>query len=218
MGEESMLARNEKGPIRRIGLTGGVGSGKSTVARMLSERGIPVIDTDAVAHELLSRPGGEAVIEITARFGNEAVAADGTIDRPAMARRVFADDALRTALESILHPAINRVVEERIEELSRTADTVVIEVPLLYEAGWDRFVDAVVVVDCSPEQQVARFVERTGATEVEARRRMSSQMTRAARNQRADFVLPNVGSLSELKEAVELLLPKLRKVGGDNGC
>jgi dephospho-CoA kinase len=213
-----MREHKEKGPIRRIGLTGGVGSGKSTVASMLSESGIPVIDTDAVAHELLSYPGGETVIEITARFGNEAVAEDGTIDRPGMAARVFADDALRSALEAILHPAIGRVVEERIEKLSLTADTVVIEVPLLFEAGWDRFVDAVVVVDCSPEQQVARFVERTGATEVEARRRMSSQMTRAARNHRADFILNNGGSLSDLKEAVELLLPKLRKVGGDNVC
>ncbi len=213
-----MSKGNKNDTIRRIGLTGGVGCGKSTDASMVEERGLAVIDTDAVAHELLSEPGGEAVLEITARFGNEAVAEDGTIDRPGMAERVFADDALRSALEAILHPAINRVVEERIEELSQTFDTVIVEVPLLFEAGWDRFVDAVVVVDCAPEQQVARFVERTGATAEEARRRMGSQMNRAARNRRADFVLSNEGSLQELEEAVELLLPKLLTIGGKDGC
>lgn len=213
-----MRERIGKGSIGRIGLTGGIGSGKSTVASYLADRGIPVIDTDAIAHELLSQPGGEIVSEITAIFGSQALAADGTIDRMGLAERVFADDALRKELEAILHPAIGRVVEERIEGLVRTSNIVVIEVPLLFEAGWDRFVDAVVVVDCSPEQQVARFVERTGATEAEARRRMSSQMTRAARNHGAHWILQNEGSLEELQEAIDLLVPELQLLGAGHVC
>ncbi len=199
--------------IRRIGLTGGIGSGKSTVAGLLRGHGYAVIDTDAVTHELLSDASGSVVARIAAAFGRQVVAPDGTIDRKAMAAVVFGDEERLGALEAVLHPAIGRVVEERITALPAHTHSVIVEVPLLFEAGWDRQVDVVVVVDCSVDLQIERFMGRSGATSDEARRRIESQLPRAQRLARADFVVTNDGPLEDLKAQVEQLVAKLRKTG-----
>lgn len=213
-----MSKSQESGSVRRIGLTGGVGSGKSSVARLLAQHGYPVIDTDAVAHELLSDVGGPVVAQVVAAFGEQILAQNGTIDRAALAQVVFGDPERRVALEGILHPAIGRVVEACIEALPAGTNSVVLEVPLLFEAGWDRQVDCIVVVDCSTDLQVERFVARTGATRADALRRLGSQLSRARRLEGADHVVPNEGSLTDLEAEVAVLLEKLRIRGDRDGC
>jgi dephospho-CoA kinase len=198
---------------RRIGLTGGVGAGKSEVARMLAGRGLPVIDTDRLAHELLDDAGSSAVQAIVARFGPGMVTPDGGINRGALAQVVFGDAHERRALEAILHPAIQSLVEERVAELPEKTPLVIVEVPLLVESGWHTSMDLVVVVDCAPETQVARFMARTGASQEEAWARVHSQLDRRSRLTYADLVVANSGGLDELAREVEVLYEKLRKSG-----
>lgn len=173
----------------KIGLTGGIGSGKSRVADLLAAWGAAVIDTDVIAHELTA-PGGAAIAPIRACFGDGVIAADGALDRAAMRQRVFADPAERRRLEEILHPMIGAVTQERAE--AAQGCYLVFVVPLLVESGrWRDKVDRICVVDCDEATQVARVQARNGLTPQAIARIMSVQATREARLAVADDVLLN---------------------------
>ena len=189
----------------RIGLTGGIGSGKSTVGAMLASLGAAVVDTDLIARRL-TMPGGAALGAIAAAFGPGFIAADGGLDRPLMRRAAFDDIAIRTRLESILHPLIGIEVD-REAALATTAPLLVFDVPLLVESGrWRGRVDAVWVVDCDEAVQVARVAARPGWSEESARAVIAQQASRAARRAAADAVIHNQGlSLAELAAEVHSL-------------
>ena len=189
----------------RIGLTGGIGSGKSTVGAMLASLGAVVIDTDLIARRL-TMPGGAALDAIAAAFGPDFIAADGGLDRPRMRRAAFDDAATRSRLEAILHPLIGLEVE-REAQLAAEAPVLVFDVPLLVESGrWRSRVDAVWVVDCDEAQQIARVAARPGWDEEAARAVIAQQASRAARRAAADVVIYNQGiSLTELAAEVHAL-------------
>lgn len=188
-----------------IGLTGGIGSGKSKVADWLAEWAATVIDTDRIAHDLTA-PGGAAIEPLRAAFGTEAIGSDGALDRDWMRARVFADPAARRRLESVLHPMIDRSVRDQAARAR--GRYLVFVVPLLVESGrWRDRVDRVCVVDCDPETQVGRVRARSGLTRDTIERIMSAQASRADRLAAADDVIVNDGStdLDTLRQNVSLL-------------
>jgi dephospho-CoA kinase len=191
----------------RIGLTGGVASGKSTVSQVLRELGAVVIDADALAREVVERgtPGLAAVVE---EFGPGLLTADGDLDRPAMGRLVFGDEGARRRLERIVHP----LVYERITELEAEApaDAVVVhDIPLLTENARAGDFDAVIVVDVPKEVQVERMVRDRGWTEDDARSRIGAQATREQRNAIATYVVDNSGTHEDLRHRVAEVLAEL---------
>jgi len=189
----------------RIGLTGGIGSGKSTVGAMLASLGAVVIDTDLIARRL-TLPGGAAIDAIRTAFGAAFIDASGALDRPRMRQAAFDDPATRARLEAILHPLIG-VEVERQAGLAAAAAVLVFDVPLLVESGrWRSRVDAVWVVDCDEAVQVARVATRPGWDEASARAVIAQQATRSARRAAADAVIHNQGiSLAELAAQVHSL-------------
>jgi dephospho-CoA kinase len=193
-----------------VGLTGGIGSGKSTVARMLRERGAVVIDADAVARDVVE-PGGPAYPAVVARFGPGVVRADGSIDRAALADVVFSDPAARADLNAAVHPAVGAEIARQVAA-APPGSVVVVEVPLLVEAGWRA--DVVVVVDCPEDVAVRRLVAERKMDEADARRRAAAQASRAERLAAADHVVPNEGSLADLEAAVDRLWPDLVRASG----
>ena len=190
----------------RIGLTGGIGSGKSTVARAFAAHGAFVVDTDALAHALTA-PGGAALPAIVTAFGTDMIAADGAMDRAKMRALVFAQPAERLRLESILHPMIGALTQDAAST-AKPGQTVVFDVPLLTESGsWRARVDRVLVVDCTPATQVARVVARSGWAEDAVERTITQQATRAQRRAIADAVIFNEAlSPAELEAAVAQVL------------
>lgn len=184
----------------RIGLTGGIGSGKSTVAALFARRGVPVIDTDEIAHTL-TRPGTEAVAEIAAAFGADILTPEGAIDRRRLAARVFADSTERQRLEAILHPRIRAETERRLRALN--TPYVLVVVPLLIEAGFTDLVDRVLVVDCEEQTAIRRAAARSHRSEDEIRAIARAQLDRATRLARADDVIVNDAGLDRLDEQVE---------------
>jgi dephospho-CoA kinase len=187
-----------------VGLTGGIGSGKSTVADLLAERGAALVDSDLIAHQLTG-PDGGAMAAIAAAFGSTVVRADGGLDRAAMRRLVFADTAARTRLEGILHPLIRRRSDERCAAAA-TAPYIVLVVPLLVESRTYRErTDRILVVDCSEEVQVARVMARSGLNADEVRAIIASQASRAERRAVADDVVLNDGTLELLGPRIETL-------------
>jgi dephospho-CoA kinase len=186
----------------RIGLTGGIGSGKSTVAALFAACGVPVIDTDEIAHHLV-QPGGEALAEVVRAFGASMLAASGELDRAALRARVFADPAERRRLEAILHPRIRAEVAARVAALD--ANYCVIVVPLLLEAAFNDMVDRVLVVDTTEESQVARARARSGLAGEEVRRIMAAQASRAERLAAAHDVIRNDRDLAHLEREVARL-------------
>ncbi len=188
----------------RVGLTGGIGCGKSTVAESFARLGVPIIDTDAIAHQL-TQAGGAAIPPVRKFFGDALIAADGALDRPAMRRRVFADEAERKKLEAILHPLIRQQVEQRLTAIG-TAHYVILVVPLLVETGDYRdILDRVLVVDCSEVQQVGRVLARSGISPAEVDAIMAAQASRTQRLAAADDVLENQGDLTALQTGIEAL-------------
>ncbi len=186
-----------------VGLTGGIGSGKSEVARLFADRGVFVVDTDAVAHEL-SAAGGAAIEPIRAAFGPGVISPDGALDRAAMRRRVFADPAARRKLESILHPLIRARSQERLAQAQ--SPYAILVVPLLVESGVDRDrYQRVLVVDCPEALQTARVTSRSGLDPDEVRAIMATQASRAERLSQADDVIDNSGPLEQLKPQVDRL-------------
>jgi dephospho-CoA kinase len=186
----------------RVGLTGGIASGKSTVARMLEEQGVPVIDTDVIAREVVARgePGLEAVREI---FGEEVIAPSGELDRPAMRRKIFADSAERRRLETLLHPLIRQRTITRLKTLD--APYVVVVVPLLVETGFSELVNRVLVVDCPVEQQIERLMHRDGMERAQSQAMLDAQIGRTERLAAADDRIDNGRTLEHTQKQVRRL-------------
>lgn len=192
-----------------VGLTGGIGSGKSEVARRLAARGAVVIDADVLAREALA-PGTDGLAKVVAQFGDAVLAPDGSLDRPGLGRIVFADPQRLAALNAIVHPYVGRRSQELIA--AAPADAVVVyDVPLLVENNLAPSYDVVVVVDVPPETQLARLTQQRGMTESDARARMAAQATREERLAVADVVIDNEGDLRALEDQVTPLWDDLSR-------
>jgi dephospho-CoA kinase len=185
-----------------VGLTGGIGSGKSTVSALLAAKGAVVVDADAVVHEL-QRPGTAVFEAMVDRFGNGIVAADGSLDRSAVADIVFNDPDALADLNGIVHPAVGAEIVRRMDELSTTDAVVVLDVPLMVESARGYPVAGLIVVDVDPEVAVRRLVEQRGMREDDARARIARQASRQERRARADIVIENSGSLDDLAAQVD---------------
>jgi len=186
----------------RIGLTGGIGSGKSTVASLFARHGAPVVDTDQLARELV-RPGMPAHQDIVATFGPSILGPNGNLDREKMRARVFADAAERLQLEHILHPRIREETVRRLNEI--TAPYALVAVPLLIESGFDNIVDRILVVDCDEQTQIDRTMKRSGLSATDVRDVIAAQASRHERLARADDVVDNSNGMAELEKQVEQL-------------
>jgi dephospho-CoA kinase len=182
------------------GLTGGIGSGKSTVAAMLVELGAVLIDADQIAREVVA-PGGVAYQPVIDRFGPGILAQDGSIDRPALADIVFRDPAARKDLEAVTHPAVGKVMAERVASHTDSDEIVVLDIPLLAERG-RMGVEKVVVVDCPEETALERLVSQRGFAADDVRRRIAAQLSRAERRALADIVIVNDKTLAHLRTEV----------------
>ena len=186
----------------RIGLTGGIASGKSTVADLFAELGVPIIDTDVIAREVVE-PGKPALDEIRSTFGKKVFDAKGRLDRGSMRKIVFSDDSRREALESILHP---RIRDEAIAQSNAAGGPYqIIVVPLLVGSPMRRFMDRVLVVDCDEETQLSRLLARDAEDEGQARRILAAQASREARMAIADDVISNNDDLASTRQQVAAL-------------
>jgi dephospho-CoA kinase len=195
--------------VFRVGLTGGIASGKSTVARLFEALGVPVIDTDVLAREVVA-PGQPLLRQIAARFGPSVLAPDGSLDRAALRAIVFADPAARADLEQLTHPAIRALLEERSASLGGEYQILVI--PLLVETAGRTPVDRVLVVDTSEALQTRRLQARDGSTLEQARQILSAQASRAARLAAAHDVIANDADLGAVRDRVAALHAQYREL------
>ncbi len=184
-----------------VGLTGGIGAGKSTVSAALAERGAVVVDADLITRELQA-PGTPVFTAMVERFGEGIVAADGRLDRQAVADIVFHDSQALADLNALVHPAVGAEIARRLGDEADHDRVVVLDVPLLVESGRDDLA-ALVVVDADPEVAVARLVSQRGFTETDARARIARQASRQDRLDKADFVIHNDGDRDELAAQVD---------------
>ena len=198
-----------------VGLTGGIGSGKSTVAALLVERGAVLVDADAVVHELQA-PGQPVLEAMVERFGDAILNDDGTLDRAAVAQQVFGDEAALADLNAIVHPAVRTELANLVLAQADTDNVVVMDVPLLTESGMDGLA-GVVVVDVDHEVAIARLVKHRGFDEVDARNRVAAQASREDRRKLADWVIDNSGDQASLVVAIDELWADIhgRHSGGE---
>jgi dephospho-CoA kinase len=192
-----------------VGLTGGIGAGKSEVSRRLAARGAVVIDADAVAREVVE-PGTSGLAAVREAFGPEVLRTDGSLDRERLGDLVFADPRLRATLNGIIHPLVRDRMAE-LEERAAGAEVVVHDIPLLAEGGGAVFFDEVVVVDAPPEVQLERLIRERGMSREQAEARIAAQADRAARRAVATLIVDNSGSLSDLDREVGELWAELRR-------
>ena len=196
--------------MKVIGLTGGIGSGKSTVSQFLAGLGAPIIDADKIGHEVF-KPNTEAWREVVAAFGKQIITANGTIDRKKLGTIVFGNPEARARLNQIMHPRIYDIVKAQLEEYQRQgAAVVVLEAPLLLEAGWTSLVDEVWVTTASEDTLLKRLRERTGLSEPESRTRIRSQLPTEKRIRQANVVIDTDCNLDELKAKVRELWQRLQ--------
>lgn len=194
-----------------IGLTGGIGAGKSTAARDLEALGAVQIDADEISHALTAA-GGEALPEIREVFGDGVFREDGTLDRRALAGRVFRDPAWRIALEGILHPRVQRIMMSRVDEAAEAgAKVVFLNVPLLFETGMDALCDETWTIQVRPETQLRRVMERDGVSEADAQARIDSQMSQEEKAARATVVINNDHSPERLQSELSGLYHNVLK-------
>lgn len=192
-------------------LTGGIGSGKSTVARFVSEAGVPVVDADALAREVVA-PATGGLAAIRDAFGPEVLLPDGSLDRKRLGLLIFAEPEARARLEAILHPRIKRAAEEAFERLGALGhELVCYEIPLLFETEQERRYRPVVVVHVPEAAQLARVVLRDGVSEEEAERRISAQIPLDVKAEQADHVIDNTGSLAETEAQTRAIIAKIRR-------
>jgi len=195
----------------RVGLTGGVASGKSTVSAMLAELGAVVIDADLLAREAVA-PGSDGLAEVVAAFGPEVLTPEGELDRPAVGAIIFADPERRRVLESILHPRV-RARAAQIESAVAAEAVVVHDIPLLAETGQAAGFDAVVVVDVPAEVQVERMTRLRGMAREDAEARIAAQASREQRRAIATYVIDNTGSIEDLRAEVARVFGELQSAG-----
>ncbi|WP_203246677.1 dephospho-CoA kinase [Sporosarcina beigongshangi] len=189
-----------------IGLTGSIASGKSTVSAMLRKRGYPIVDADEIAR-LVVEPGSPVLLEISRQFGKDIVNEDGSLNREKLGVRIFGHDKEREKLNSIIHPAIRReMLRQKEEWLSNGANTVIMDIPLLFESKLQSFVDKIIVVAVSPEIQKERLIARNVLSQEEADARIRSQLSMEIKKQGANAVLSNDGTLEETELQLEQVL------------
>ena len=199
----------------RVGLTGGVATGKSTVARLLAGQGAVIIDADALAREVVAK-GTAGLEQVRAEFGAELIGPDGELDRPAMGRLVFGDSQARKRLEAIVHPLVfQRIVE--LEEKAAVDAVVVHDIPLLAESGRAGTFDAVIVVDAPTELQLQRMLSERGWTQEDAGSRIAAQATREDRLNIATHVIENTGTREDLRTRVAEVYADVVSAGSRNG-
>ena len=202
------VAAGRLSAMTQVGLTGGIGSGKSEVSTLLAERGAVVIDSDLLAREVVDR-GTDGLAQVVDEFGDDVLTADGHLDRAALGQRVFADPQARRRLEEIVHPRV-RARSAAIAAEAGPDAIVVHDIPLLVETGQEDAFDVLVVVDVPTETQVERLRELRGMSEEEARSRIAAQASRERRTGVADLVIDNTGSLAELAQRVDEVWRTLR--------
>lgn len=185
-----------------VGLTGGIGSGKSAAAAQFAALGTPVIDVDVISHQLTAA-GHPAVLAIAKELGNDMLNADGSLNRAAVRSKVFEDAAARQQLEGILHPAIYEEAQRQLQEVRNTAPYCIIVVPLLFESErYQRLIDRSLLIDCEESIQIARTMQRSQMSEIEVKNIMAAQLSRETRRQLANDIISNNGSLDELQKNV----------------
>lgn len=190
--------------VRRIGLTGGIATGKSHVRRWFEARGVPTIDADALAGEAVA-PGSPALDRIVSRFGADILDASGALDRRRLGALVFEHPAERRALEAIIHPEVQRALAVWFTALASTHPFAIADIPLLYETGRAGDFDQVIVIACAPETEIRRVMERDGLSEVQARQRVAAQIPLDEKVKMADYVIRTDGSLADTDAQVEVV-------------
>ncbi|MCP1145543.1 dephospho-CoA kinase [Lysinibacillus endophyticus] len=191
-----------------IGLTGSIASGKSTVANMLKEYGFPIVDADLVARQVVER-GSETLQKIADVFGPEVITPEGAMDRAKVGSIIFHDESKRKVLNDIIHPAIRaEMLRQRDEHVANGAKTVIMDIPLLFESKLQHYVEKILVVSVNEETQLKRLIERNRLNEEDAKARISSQLPLSIKEQGADAVINNNGSIEETRQQLEDILNK----------
>ncbi|MCT1449342.1 dephospho-CoA kinase [Corynebacterium sp. p3-SID1194] len=196
--------------MKKIGLTGGIGSGKSTVAKLLAEAGFKVVDADQIAREIME-PGSPVLDDVADAFGADVIREDGTLDRGKLAGRAFVDKRATEKLNSITHPAIRAESERRFADAEAAGEpAVVYDMPLLVDIGMHRDMDLTVVVDVDADERVRRLVSSRGLDEADARARIAQQIDDATRKAAADVIIDNNGAIDALRPQVDELIARLK--------
>lgn len=198
-----------------VGLTGGIGSGKTTVANLFAEEGVDLVDADIVAREVVAK-GSKGLEAIIAHFGTEIVTGAGELDRAKLRQRVFSDEQARQWLNQLLHPMIRQEMLSQVE--NATSDYVIMVVPLLFENGLDRLVHRTLVVDISPELQISRTVKRDNVDATQVNNIINSQCSRSEKLARADDIIDNQGEISTLKQEVQALHQRYLQLSGNHNA
>lgn len=195
----------------KIGLTGSIGTGKSTVSKLLRERGIAVIDADLLAREIVKK-GQECLNDLKNVFGNQVLTIDGELDRKKLGQIVFSDDSKLELLNSATHPHIRRRMKVQMNELeSKNNKVIVLDIPLLFEAKMEDLVDIVLVVFAKEEIQIKRIMERDNCTQEEAMRIIKTQISQQDKISKSDYTIDNSGTIEELKEKLNGFLEKIEE-------
>jgi len=198
--------------VKLVGLTGGIASGKSTVAKILESLGAAIVNADTLAREVVE-PGREAWKEIVAAFGAEVLLPDQSFDRQKLRTIIFNNSDARRKLESIIHPRVRALAEQRIREHSAAGYGVIVyEVPLLFEGNLHEWLRPVILVACDVDTQLRRLQQRDGLDRAEAQKHIEAQMSLEEKRRLADYVIENNGSLDDLKRQVEAVLEKIKSI------
>ena len=196
--------------IRRIGLTGGIATGKSYVAGKIKEAGVPMVDADVLSREVVA-PGTPGLAAVRRRFGPDAVRRDGTMDRVRIAQIVFKDKRARLDLEAIIHPAVQKAIDEFFATLPKRTPFAVADIPLLFETGRDNQFNAVIVVACPRELQLQRLMERNKLSKEDAERRLGAQLPIDQKVKKATHVIKTDGTFDETNAQVDALIASLKE-------
>jgi dephospho-CoA kinase len=197
--------------VLRVALTGGIATGKTYVATRLREAGVPVIDADALAREVVA-PGTPGLAAIVERFGDDILTSEGTLDRARLGEIVFRDDTARKHLEAIVHPAVRQRIDDFFGRLAASTPFAVADIPLLFETGRPQEFDKVIVVAAEPETQIARIMARDHLSREQAERRLAAQLPIASKLDKADYVIHTDGTYAETDNQVAATLTKLRNL------
>jgi dephospho-CoA kinase len=195
--------------IRKIALTGGIATGKSYVANRLKDAGVPIVDADTLAREVVA-PGTPGLAAVRKRFGPDAVRRDGTMDRVRVAQIVFKDKRARLDLEAIIHPAVQHAINDFFDDLPKRTPFAVADVPLLYETGREKQFQSVIVVACPREMQLERLMDRNRLSKEDAERRIAAQLPIDQKVQKATHVISTDGTFDETNAQVDALITALK--------